>query len=509
MKEFKLGQKVKIPKTKGAGWGDVSQSIAVKGALRKNQPFLFYNGQTKHEVHLLSENWDPKYPTGDYFSLDDIEAYEEHKFKVGDEVKISKQSSYYWFDEYSNPKDVRGAIISIGNYGHRINVKWSNGSSNCYNEVDLEFYEEKKKAFKVGDKVKIPKTKQGAPNVCYHAKSQVAKDRGFLYIVDIRHSGVLVLNSKCNTYDGNYYNASDLELYEEEYVAQLGDLVEILDTPHVRSWWKGDEAIGKRFIIDLPVKRFNQDLTSALNLANTYGINFKKGDLKLIKRQETKIEEKEMKNLFSKEFIVLNCTGAQRAVIKEYCDKKGIKYYSKSFESTFDPFYPNIKFDGYELTGTRADLSGIEISFADLIKGLEEYKPQPKFKVGDFVTVLRAWGSQREGDVFKILNISYGNKKTWIHISENANSDDTAFRLSTQKEIVKWKEENEIKLPKIADYDGSIKDGRIHYGCTSIAISTFNDLYKAQVSSINFSGAEVKIDDISKIYKYLEAKKLI
>lgn len=62
-------------------------------------------------------------------------------FKVGDIVKIRKDSKYY-LGEYSNPKDISGKIDAIFTYSD-IWVKWSNGAENCYSQRDLEFFQGK------------------------------------------------------------------------------------------------------------------------------------------------------------------------------------------------------------------------------------------------------------------------------------------------------------------------------------------------------------------------------
>jgi ribosomal protein S17 len=62
------------------------------------------------------------------------------KFKVGDRVKIT-DTSEYWFDgDSANPKNVEGSIDYINNsdYSLPIGVKWDNNTHNDYDEIDLE-----------------------------------------------------------------------------------------------------------------------------------------------------------------------------------------------------------------------------------------------------------------------------------------------------------------------------------------------------------------------------------
>ena len=63
-----------------------------------------------------------------------------NKFKIGDIVKISKCSGYYGCGKSSNnPEDTPGKIIiAHGDGDLNIRVEWVNGTSNCYNETDLE-----------------------------------------------------------------------------------------------------------------------------------------------------------------------------------------------------------------------------------------------------------------------------------------------------------------------------------------------------------------------------------
>ena len=61
-----------------------------------------------------------------------------HVFKVGDRVRISKQSEWYVttgdYQSRVNPKDVTGVVISGSVY---IKVKWPECASNSYLPSDL------------------------------------------------------------------------------------------------------------------------------------------------------------------------------------------------------------------------------------------------------------------------------------------------------------------------------------------------------------------------------------
>jgi hypothetical protein len=75
----------------------------------------------------------------DYFKLVD-EAKSDGKFKVGDKVRIRKDSAFYYSEYYfNNPRDEDGVITGIAPRGCLdIMVEWKNGSENSYSEKDLE-----------------------------------------------------------------------------------------------------------------------------------------------------------------------------------------------------------------------------------------------------------------------------------------------------------------------------------------------------------------------------------
>lgn len=64
------------------------------------------------------------------------------EFKVGDKVKIRKDSIYYGYGE-NNPVDVRGTIHQyVYSSGVRLpyTVNWDNGEYNNYSSSDLEYW---------------------------------------------------------------------------------------------------------------------------------------------------------------------------------------------------------------------------------------------------------------------------------------------------------------------------------------------------------------------------------
>jgi hypothetical protein len=70
-------------------------------------------------------------------------------FRIGERVRISKDSQYYKSRSQSNPKDVTGTIDKVdANEAYCYSVKWDNGERNTYEEGDLYLYSEKKKSDK-------------------------------------------------------------------------------------------------------------------------------------------------------------------------------------------------------------------------------------------------------------------------------------------------------------------------------------------------------------------------
>jgi hypothetical protein len=68
------------------------------------------------------------------------------KFKVGDKVMISDDS--VWYNQgNSNPANVEGVIIGIYDEDLGIVVKWSNDTSNSYNDRDLTLWKAKSKSY--------------------------------------------------------------------------------------------------------------------------------------------------------------------------------------------------------------------------------------------------------------------------------------------------------------------------------------------------------------------------
>jgi len=192
---------------------------------------------------------------------------------------------------------------------------------------------------KIGDKCKIPKTKQGSSS--FHSSViNLTKQKGqdFLYYNGINEDGIHLLNEYYTPtrLTGDFFAEHEIELYEE--------------------------------------------------------------------KQET------MKNLLETEFVIENCTLSQRLAIKAYCDEKKIKYWS---ENTFTNEQASfIHWDLEEfLCGITTGNKNV-ITFSELIQFLDNYQPEPEFKIGDTVVftghndgiVTDCWNIGTVGVMSKISN---------------------------------------------------------------------------------------------------------
>lgn len=83
----------------------------------------------------------------------------ESKFKVGDKVIMSDDSMWYDQGDF-NPANVEGEVIEIQNNDLGIVVKWSNNTSNSYNDHDLLLITGKAKSKSYIDGVEVKDSKK-------------------------------------------------------------------------------------------------------------------------------------------------------------------------------------------------------------------------------------------------------------------------------------------------------------------------------------------------------------
>lgn len=307
----------------------------------------------------------------------------------------------------------------------------------------------------------------------------------------------------------------ELELYEEEfpkvwclkitkesflYIQKAYTDFEILtfDTCFNHDYLKSDHSFAHRSI-EAPSKEYPEITLD----------QFKKHILK---------ESTIMKNLLETEFVIENCTLSQRLAIKAYCDEKKIKYFKDSFEKisgqhlTFDKHN-----DGF--VGTTYTENRNKITFSELIQFLDKYQPEPEFKVGDFVYFE---GKHHQAGPYLLKEkISDGAFEDSNNETRDIKESRGAYRHATPEEIKKWKEENEIKLPRINQYDGKVDRDFIIYGnnCAKLKISWFKNIGNVSsflnigenrtIKSIKLnSDVEITIAHIEQIKKFIEHNKL-
>ena len=267
----------------------------------------------------------------------------------------------------------------------------------------------------------------------------------------------------------------------------------------------GNSFIGIVFSID---KHFESDeMLCSLNMEDGKQILIQ---LKGVK----KIKEGTMKNLLETAFVIENCKLPQRLAIKAYCDEKKIKYFKRSFETingehlAFDD-----KVDGF--VGTVELGKRDKITFSELIQFLNQYQPEPEpeLKVGDFRVQKESQSFSFIPDITTIVKLEdnqvytqdENNTTSWLSYKDHLRY----FRHATPEEIKKWKEENEIKLPKIADYEGQAGNiGYLKWGCTEISITTIKELLELNTRGLTIKTLHISESEIKQIKKFIEYHKL-
>lgn len=83
----------------------------------------------------------------------------------------------------------------------------------------------------------------------------------------------------------------NLDINKEDF--SIGDIVVVLDTPHIRSWSRGYESINYIMIIDLPyeeqylIDKFNLfGYATILNRENKFELNYRKTDIRHASKEE-------------------------------------------------------------------------------------------------------------------------------------------------------------------------------------------------------------------------------
>ena len=122
-------------------------------------------------------------------------------FKVGDKVKIAKNSKYYG---YQGGDSKKGEVVSLDSSGW-IDVRFENGIMNCYQEIDLVFDDDR---LRIGDFVKVVKTEFGLDEWKGIGKISVQHQFGDIGVVYLTGIGIRISNSN------GYYPKSMFEKFD-------------------------------------------------------------------------------------------------------------------------------------------------------------------------------------------------------------------------------------------------------------------------------------------------------
>lgn len=228
-----------------------------------------------------------------------------------------------------------------------------------------------------------------------------------------------------------------------------------------------------------------------------------------------------MKNLLETEFVIENCSLGQRAAIKHYCEEKGIKQLDLETPKFNVVTFSNRQFKCFLTSSVPRN----KITFSELIQFLDKYQPEPEFKVGDFLITIEDSGNATSSKSYKK---SYYGKEVVLEIEKFEDSSNGLLavckngyvvyleympikfvRHATLEEIERWKEENEIKLPRIDACSGEHSTTKLKWGCTTISIATVKELLKLKLTHINFEdGREADYKQIQQIKKFIEHNNL-
>lgn len=103
-KDLKPGMKVKIPKTKSAiGYGGIEDSTSIRVAKEKNQDYLFYIDKDNEDNYYLLWHTLEEGCIGDFFTLEDIELYEETNLE---QMKTALPKDNYGIRVENNAREI-------------------------------------------------------------------------------------------------------------------------------------------------------------------------------------------------------------------------------------------------------------------------------------------------------------------------------------------------------------------------------------------------------------------
>lgn len=180
---------------------------------------------------------------------------------------------------------------------------------------------------KIGDKVKIPKSKKGCIYGDYGIDSSQAirnakiLNQNFLFYNGLSRKmdeHLLHHSYDPNYLTGDYFDITEIELYEEEfpekwYVVRNRENFKILNEWANKKHGCSYTESGERFI-------YCDTKASTSHILDGYTEITFEDFIEHILIKESK------ENLLETEFIIENCTLSQRKAIQSYCDEKNIDY---------------------------------------------------------------------------------------------------------------------------------------------------------------------------------------
>ena len=317
---------------------------------------------------------------------------------------------------------------------------------------------------------------------------------------------------------GGVWN-EDIELYEEKFpekwclkieTKEINEAVNSINLWKLgQLYWQDNNAYRDRWI------SFDKKYLQKYETNNYTEITFDQFKKHILKESTT------MKNLLETEFVIENCSLGQRAAIKHYCEEKGIKQLNLETPKFNVVTFSNRQFKCFLTSSVPHN----KITFSELIQFLDKYQPEPEFKVGDFLITIEDSGNATSSKSYKK---SYYGKEVVLEIEKFEDSSNGLLavckngyvvyleympikfvRHATLEEIERWKEENEIKLPRIDACSGEHSTTKLKWGCTTISIATVKELLKLKLTHINFEdGREADYKQIQQIKKFIEHNNL-
>ena len=193
--------------------GSVFNEIVVKSISTSGNSWSINGIDRGVTASLYKDYWEEVLKKGD-LEVQIIKKGQAQLFKIGDKVKIRKDSEFYTSNNPTmNPRDTVGEIKSIQSplsTTYNIEVKWSsNQRVNNYKEDDLELATQAQK-FKVGDKIKIKKDSKFYGDGARNPKDKI----GEITEIDLKEGRKLPIRVTWSDGAKNTYNEDDLEFYQ-------------------------------------------------------------------------------------------------------------------------------------------------------------------------------------------------------------------------------------------------------------------------------------------------------